>query len=196
MGDRCLGVRLRSCRHNLLLPGIRYDRTLRRATKLRAPGPALPLQRSAGRGENQREASALLTGTEVSHWFHQCDPKRFDRSEVPRKGNTVGSRGWNPRKKRPQRHSALAGPDRGLRFTVNPFRVGVAAGAVTIRGLPSRMRDYSKATPSGFRRRPERKESERYVRSRFAGPHSSSHPLCGMYALTGCLAHFFSGLPN
>jgi len=33
-----------------------------------------------------------VTVPKVSHWFDPCDSKRFDRSPVPRKGNTVSSR--------------------------------------------------------------------------------------------------------
>jgi amino-acid N-acetyltransferase len=34
----------------------------------------------------------LAERPKVSHWFDQCDSKRFDRCPVPRKGNTVSSR--------------------------------------------------------------------------------------------------------
>ena len=37
-------------------------------------------------------SNVVLTVTKVSHWFYQCDSKRFDRCPVPRKGNTVSSR--------------------------------------------------------------------------------------------------------
>ncbi len=65
--------------------------------------------------------------------------------------------GWNPRKKRAQRRLGPGGAGQGVEIDGQPFRVGVEGGFDDCPWVGTH--GYSKAIPSGFGRRPGRKEA-------------------------------------